>query len=115
MRAARKVLAMGMPTLVTLSSSGISRAVNLDWMAGKFTSFSVTGSSSGTFTYTVEGALDDLQATSSAAVAWFALSSATTANSSINIFAGALGGIRLNAAAVSSATLTLRALQGIGQ
>jgi hypothetical protein len=48
-------------------------------------------------------------------VGWFALSSATTANSSINIFAGALGGIRLNAAAVSSATLSLRILQGIGQ
>jgi hypothetical protein len=49
------------------------------------------------------------------AVAWFALSSATTANSSINIFSGALAGIRLNASAVSSAMLTLRILQGIGQ
>jgi hypothetical protein len=106
---------MGMPIQVTLSSSGISRAVNLDWMSGKFTSFAVTGSASGSFTYTVEGTLDDLQQTSSAAVAWIALSSATTANSSINIVSGALAGIRLNAAAVSSAALTLRILQGIGQ
>jgi hypothetical protein len=106
---------MGMPTAVTLTSSGISRAVNLDWESGKFTSFAVTGSSSGTFTYTVEGALDDLQQTSSANVAWFPLSSATTANSSINIFSGPLAGIRLNASAMSSAALTLRILQGIGQ
>ena len=104
-----------MPIAVTLSSSGISRAVNLDWMSSKFTSWSVTGSASGTFTYTVEGALDDLMQTSSANVAWFALSSATTANSSINIVGGAHSGIRLNAAAISSAALTLRVLQGIGQ
>jgi hypothetical protein len=106
---------MAMPVLVTLSSSSISRAVNLDWASAKFTSWSVTGSSSGTFTYTVEGALDDLQVLPAASVAWFALSSATTANSSINIFSGALAGIRLNAAAVSSAVLALRILQGIGQ
>ena len=103
-----------MPVLVTLSSSSISRAVNLDYMAAKYTSFAVTGSSSGTFTYTVEGALDDLQQVSSANVVWFALSSATTTNSSINLFQGPLGGIRLNASAVSSAVLTLRIIQGIG-
>jgi hypothetical protein len=104
---------MGSPVLITLTSAGISRAVNLDWMASKFTSWAVAGSSSGAFTYTVEGTLDDLQL--SAAPFWFSLSSATTANSSINIFGGALGAIRLNATAVSSATLTLRILQGIGQ
>lgn len=103
-----------MPTSITLSSSGISRAVNLDWASAKFTSWSVTGSSSGTFTYTVEGALDDIQVLPAASIAWFALSSATTANSSINIFSGALAAIRLNAAAVSSAALALRILQGIG-
>jgi hypothetical protein len=90
------------------------RAVNLDWMSGKSTAFAVTGSRSGSFTYTVEGALDDLQQTSSANVAWFALSSATTAKSSLNIFPGPLAGIRLNVGAVSSAVLTLRILQGIG-
>jgi hypothetical protein len=105
---------MGMPIQVTLSSVGISRAVNLDWAAGKPISFSVTGSSSGTFSYSVEGALDDLMQVASTSVTWFALSSATTANSSINIFNGPLAGIRLNASAVSSATLTLRVLHGIG-
>jgi hypothetical protein len=104
-----------MPVQVTLTSSGITRSVNLDWMSSKFTSFAVTGSSSGTFTYTVEGTLDDTQLLPPASVAWFSLSSATTANSSINIFSGALAAIRLNASAVSSALLTLRILQGIGQ
>ncbi len=105
---------MGMPIAVTLTSASIGRAINLDWMSSKRTSFTVTGSSSGTFTYTVEGALDDLQQTSSANVVWFALSSATTANSSVNIVLGAFAGIRLNLSAVSSASVTLRVLQGIG-
>jgi len=83
-------------------------------MSAKYTSFAVTGSSSGTFTYTVEGALDDLQQVSSNNVVWFALSSATTTNSSINLFQGPLGGIRLNASAVSSAVLSIRIMQGIG-
>ena len=106
---------MGMPISVTLTSSGIGRAINLDWMSSKFTSWTVTGSSSGTFTYTVEGAVDDLQQTAAASVAWFTLSSATTANSSLNIVSGSLAGIRLNLAAASSASVTLRVLQGIGQ
>jgi hypothetical protein len=83
-------------------------------MSSKFIAFAVTGSSSGTFIYTIEGALDDLQQTPAANVSWFALSSATTANSSINVFTGPLGGIRVNVAAISSAALTFRALQGIG-
>jgi hypothetical protein len=99
---------------ITLSSSGISSPQNLDWEAAKYTAFGVTGSSSGTFTYTVEGAFDDLTKTASASVIWFALSSAMTANSTAMVFLGPLGGIRLNAAAISSATLTLKILQGIG-
>lgn len=101
------------PFKITQSSSGISSPQNLDWMSGKFTSFAVTGSSSGTFAFTVEGALDDLQETSSAAVAWFTLSSGS-ANSSIAIFQGPLAGIRLNIASASSASVTLRGIQGIG-
>ena len=72
-RSCERFTAMGMPVLATLSSFGISRAVNLDWMSAKSSSWSVTGSCSGTFTYTVGGALDNLQQTSSAAVAWFPL------------------------------------------
>jgi hypothetical protein len=104
---------MGMPVLVTLTSSSISRAINLDWMSAKFTSYSVTGSASGTFAWTVEGALDDLQQVSSANVQWTTLSSGS-ANSSISVFQGPLAGIRLNVASLSSATITLRVLEGIG-
>lgn len=102
---------MGMPVLVTLSSVGVSRAVNLDWGAAPRVSFSVTGSSSGSFTYTVEACLDDFQLVPSANAVWTALSSATTANSSLNFYQGPLAGIRLNVATISSATLSLRVLQ----
>jgi len=101
------------PVKITQSSSGISSPVNLDWMASKYLSFGVTGSSSGTFAYSVEACLDDLTQTASAAVAWFVLSSGS-ANSSIAVFQGPLAGIRLNVASASSAVVVLRALQGIG-
>jgi hypothetical protein len=101
---------MGMPRSATITSAGIGGPINLDWMGGKPTSFTVTGA--GTFTYTIEGTLDDVMQT--AAPAWFALSSATTANSSVNTFAGPLGGIRLNAASLTGGALTLRVLQGLG-
>lgn len=104
-----------MDVLTTLSSVGTGRAVNLNWSGAKFTAFAVTGSSSGTFTFTVEGTLDDIQQIAAASVSWVQInSSATTANSSINIFQGPLAGIRLNASALSSAVLTLRVLQGVG-
>lgn len=103
---------MGMPRSVTALSSAPTGPINLDWMSAKFTSWAVTGSSSGTFTWTAEGTLDDLQQVASPT--WFALSSATTANSSINLYQGPLAGIRLNPSAVSSAALILRILQGIG-
>jgi hypothetical protein len=101
------------PFKITVSSSSISTPQNLDWMASKYVSYGVTGSSSGTFSYTVEGALDDLEQTSSAAVAWFTLSSGS-ANSSISVFQSPLAGIRLNVASASSAVVTLRGIQGIG-
>lgn len=104
---------MGMPITTTLSSVGTGRAVNLDYMSAKYTSFAVTGSSSGTFAVLVEGTLDDLQQVASPT--WFAVSSATlAANSSINIYQGPLAGIRMNSTALSSAVLTMRILQGIG-
>jgi hypothetical protein len=101
------------PIKITQSSSGISSPQNLDWMASRYLSFAVTGSSSGTFSFSVEAALDDLTQTASAAVAWFVLSSGS-ANSSIAVFQGPLAGLRLNVAAASSAAVVLRALQGIG-
>ena len=46
---------MGMPVSVPLSSNGIGRAVDLDWMSSKFTAYTVTFSNSGTGASTVEG------------------------------------------------------------
>lgn len=108
-------------SITSLSSVGTSSALNLDYMSAKFVSFAVTGSSSGTFSYLVEGTLDDITQFSSAGTSsaatlfWFSLSSAAhTTNSSINLYQGPLAAIRVNASAVSSAIVTLRSLQGIG-
>jgi hypothetical protein len=103
---------MGIRVSVTLSSSGIGRAVDLDWMSSKFAAYAVTFSSSGIATWTVEGTLDDLQRVSSPV--WFTLSSGN-ANSSYSLASGPLAGIRPNVASLSSATLTFRVLQGVGQ
>jgi hypothetical protein len=103
---------MGMPVSVTLSSSGIGRAVDLDWISSKFAAFTMTFSNSGTAAWKAESTLDDLQQITSPA--WFTLSSGG-ANSSSSRVCGPLAGIRLNVAALSSATLTFRVLQGIGQ
>jgi hypothetical protein len=101
---------VGNPVTVTLSSVGTRKAANLDWMPGGFTSFSVTGSSSGTFSVLVEATLDDLQLSSSPA--WVTESSgAFTANSSIVSVSKPIGGIRMNCSALSSAVLTMKILQ----
>lgn len=106
---------MGMPVTVTLSSVGQTRAINLDWMSGKYTGVSVTGSSSGTFAYTVQYTLDDLMMNTSPS--WISDPNATalTSNSSgIYVYTQPIAGIRLNSTAISSATLTLKVNQGIG-
>jgi hypothetical protein len=103
---------MGMPVSVTLSSSGIGRAVDLDSMPSKFAAYTVTFSSSGTAAWTVEGALDNLQQVTSST--WFTVSS-SSANSSSSLVNGPLAGIRPTVATLSSATPTFRLLQVIGQ
>lgn len=74
---------MGTPntTTITLSSIGNSAAANLDRMNGAPIGVSVTGSSSGTFAYTVQYTLDDITAPS---VSWINDPNATalTSNSS---------------------------------
>ncbi len=104
---------MGSPVLVTLSSVGTSRAINLDWFSGAKTAFTITGSSSGTFSVTPEVTVDDLQLSSSPL--WVAQSSAAlTANTSVWEITGPLAGIRMNCSALSSATLMLRLIQDHG-
>src|ERR1700680_2267497 len=104
---------MGNPILVSLSSVGVSRAVNLDWMSGKSVLASVTfGSTSMTAAYTIQTTLDDLQTVSSPV--WADASSALSGTSSNFSLTPAPAGIRINSTALSSGSLTLRALQGIG-
>jgi hypothetical protein len=104
---------MANPIVVTLSSVGVSRHVNLDWRSGAKTAFTITGSSSGTFSVTPEGTVQDLQLTTSPS--WVALSSAAlTTNSSIWEISGPLAAIRMNASALSSAVFTLNVLQDHG-
>jgi hypothetical protein len=103
---------MANPATVTLSSVGNSAAINLDWRSGAHTAFSITGSSSGTFSVVAETTLDDLQLVSTPS--WVAQSSAITADSSVWQLVGPYAGLRLNASAVSSAVLTLTVLQDHG-
>jgi hypothetical protein len=104
---------MGMPVQVTLSSSGISRGINCDWMSGEAVAYTVSFSSSGTATWSVEASPNDLNQTSSANALWFVLSSGS-ANSSYSGTLLPIGGIRLDVASLSSALITLSILQGIG-
>lgn len=103
---------MANPISVTLSSVGTSREINLDWRSGAHTAFSITGSSSGTFSAVAETTVDDLQLVASPS--WVAQSSAITADSSVWQLSGPYAGIRLNASAISSAVLTLKILQDHG-
>jgi hypothetical protein len=82
-------------------------------MAGKPLSFMVSGSSSGTFSYTVEGTLQDITQVASGSLAWASLASGS-ANSSMSVYLGPLAAVRLNVSAASSASVTLRGVEAIG-
>jgi hypothetical protein len=101
---------------VTLSSLGTSRPVNLDWTNGAPVGVAVTGSSSGTFVYSVQYTLDDLMLTPAANVVWISDPNATalTSNSSgIFTYTAPLAGIRINSSTAPSwAVLTMKVTQG---
>lgn len=113
------------PALVTASSVGVSRAVNIDWRTEQAVSFAVTtGSTTLTGDFTVQFTLDDLQLTTSSAVFWFSVSSAIGSFAALHFTASAaydtgvygsflnpIGGLRLSATALSSTNLVLRVLQ----
>jgi hypothetical protein len=99
------------PISISLSSVGTSRPANLDWRPETATSYSVTGSSSGSFAVFVEGSLDDLQLNPS--LVWATVSSATfVANSSFVAISQSAAALRLNSSALSGAVLRLKVLQG---
>jgi hypothetical protein len=100
---------------VTLSSVGNTGPINLDWRNGAFTGVSVTGSSSGTFAYSVQYTLDDLMQIASSLVSWINDPNATalSSNSSgVYLYQQPLAGIRLASTALSSAALTMKVVQG---
>ena len=109
---------MANPRYLTLSSVTTSTGLNLDTGQSPFNvSVAVTGSSSGTFGYTVQYTLDDQQwltsIKSTRAPVWFndanlvALSSNATGNYMFPVAA-----VRLDSTAISSAVLTMCVVQG---
>lgn len=110
---------MANPVYVTLTSTGTSRAVNLDYRVAPFNAYiAVTGSSSGTFTYGVEYTVDDqLYLTnigSTRSLTWLTdaiLPAGQTANGTSG-YTYPVAAVRCTVSAISSAIVTFRVLQG---
>lgn len=112
-----------MPT-TTLSSVGTSPPINLNWRGSKpITAMVTLGSTTLTADFTVQFTLDDLQLSSSPV--WVGLGSSTgssathfsSANADSPVVIGFLypiAGLRISSTALSSSSLTLKALQGEG-
>lgn len=98
---------------VTLSSVGNTAAINLDWRNGAPVAVSVTGSSSGTFAYTVQTTLDDIMTSSS--ITWTSDGGATalTSNSSGITYTAPIAAVRLASTGLSSAALTFKVNQAM--
>jgi len=113
-----------MATSVTLSSVGTSGPINIDWMGGKpVTAIATLGSTTMTADFTIQYTLDDIQRTTTQT--WFGLSSAigssvthfSSANGDAGVtitFLNPVAALRISSTAISSSSITLRTLQGIG-
>lgn len=112
---------------VTLSSVGTSAVCNLDWIGGKPTTISVTGScSSQTADFIIQYTLDDVQRVASTSVGWVGVSSAfgslaqhwnggTVYPDGVTIgLLSPVAAVRLNSSAFTNGTLTLKVIQGVG-
>jgi hypothetical protein len=90
-------------------------------MSGKPISVGITLSSTTLTTSTfLQFALDDIQQTTSSAVVWFntsstAYSSAIADTGATASFLNPVAGLRLSSTALSSGSVTMRILQGIGR
>lgn len=115
---------MALAVTTTLSSVGVSNPINLDWIGSKFTTVVVTlGSTTMTTDFTVQFTLDDLLLSSSPTWLTFGSStgSAATHFSSANADAAVvmglaypIAGLRLSSTGLSSSSLTMKVLQGVG-
>ena len=108
----------------TLSSVGVSNPVNIDWMGAKFATVAVSlGSTTLSADFTIQFTLDDLQLSSSPTWITFGSSTGSVAThfSSANADAGVvmgiaypIAGLRISSTAISSSSLTMKVLQGVG-
>lgn len=113
-----------MATTVSLSSVGVSAAINLDWRGSKPVTAVVTlGSTTMTTDFTIQYTLDDLQLT--ATQTWISAGSSTgaaathfsSANADAAVtmgFAYPIAALRLSSTAISASSLTMKAIQGAG-
>jgi hypothetical protein len=109
---------MGMPNYTSLSAVSCSATINMDYRRNPMNAaVAVTGSSSGTFTYSVLFTLDDQQELtntgSTRAPVFFpdANLNGVSSNGTTN-YMFPVAGLRLSVTAVSSATVTMCILQG---
>lgn len=112
---------MANPTTVTLSSVGVSNAVNISWRSMQAVTCAVTlGSTTMTTDFTIQYTLDDLQLSSSPYWMGMGLSvgssithfSSANADAGVSVtFLGPLAGLRISSTAISSSTLTMKVLQ----
>jgi hypothetical protein len=115
---------MGNPISVTLSSVGVSRAVNLDWRSGEPVSVALKPSSStATSDFSLQYTLDDLQLSSSPT--WLSYSSgvgstvqhftgATVFDAGVGIsFLNPVAGLRLSSSTLSAGNISMDVLQGL--
>jgi hypothetical protein len=111
---------------VTLSSVGTSPPINLSWLSAKPVSALVTlATTTMSVDFTVQYTLDDFQSVTSTAVNWIgvgsSIGSSITHFSSLNAdaavtigFGYPIAGLRLSSTALTSSSLTLKAIQGQG-
>lgn len=109
---------MARPIYITSTSVATSTSVNMDYRQSPFNvSVAVTGSSSGTFSYTVQYTLDDQQVLtaigSTRSPVWFddANLAAVSSNGTTN-YMFPVAAVRLNSTAVSGTQLTMCIIQG---
>src|SRR5262249_22736690 len=115
---------MANPISVTLSSVGVSRAINLDWMSGEAVSVAIKpGASTATSDFTLQYTLDDLQLSSNPT--WLSYSSgvgstaqhftgATVFDAGVGIsFLNPVAGLRLSSTTLSAGSISMDVLQGL--
>lgn len=110
---------MANPRYVTFSTTAVGQSINMDRLQTPFNAFiSVTGSSSGTFTYGVEYTLQDQQYLtaigSTIGVTWLPdpnLTAGQTANGTTT-YGFPVAAVRCTVSALSGATVLFSVLQG---